>query len=541
MKKVTTPLVLIVAAMCPHAAEMVTVRADSIIQEHIAGVGYNMQITHETTGKYEGYHITDEIFQQEIAPRMRDLQAGAVRFFPVPRVKDFELVEGRQDWNHRRIQLTERALDVLKEMPVEVILMGDFRGNPDWLNAGKHFELPAQQAMMDTWARAFADYIEYFSVTKEYSCVKWTHWTNECAQAGTWGFFKNNKAHYVSHSNAVYQELNKRGLLSRIGFYHSDATMIPDGSGIRTVTGWGPDIDYMAQGWGLHYYAKENYVTLHGWSPDKTQWYPDLVKLFQSVTEYTNTTGKPFMIGEFGGGPNLHDILPTPDYGIEASEIAMAAINAGAHSVMTWSLADGNSNNTHGMISQYGGVRNRPYYYALGLMMKHIRYDSRVHAVSTTHPDIRSCAVSAHADGARTVVVLNRKSTTENLSVRFESSAQDGSFDVYRYDPANVPTGRFLQGRSKTVLLAGGTLSDELDGNCMAVYVESLENVKARDHRSMKTPADATRNRPRIIVAPQGYSTGFNYYTLNGKSLRALADVARNTPSTVLLQTPRGR
>lgn len=224
--------------------------------------------------------------------------------------------------------------------------------------------------------------------------------------------------------------------------------------------------------------------------PDYQSWF----SMFQSATNLTAPTGKPFWVDEGGAGPEA--TRNGSDYGTYLAIWQAALMNAGASNSFLWLWQDQyyvwplenvtNSDSFQNGLQRWGlqywlpdssGVR--PAYCAYTIMTRFLRapegasYVSTVPVTGVTPGSVVAAAITGtEASGRpdyRAILIVNEGTTPVNVTIAIESGSP-AIMSRYAYDPVNPPTGPGLVGPSASVPGSSAQITDTLPARGMAVW-----------------------------------------------------------------------
>jgi len=356
----------------------------------------------------------------------------------------------------------------------------------------------------DEYAEKVAKALEY--LVKVRKCVKLRYYclTNEMMFGDKWGWFDapENHALYRRYCEALYRAFHRHGLAIDL--------VTTDGSYCRETAKhlqWAVDeLNDLTGLYCTHYYDQME--------PGNQNNYGICLKEYTGAVQLTITKGKRWMLGEFGvcamnpvreegvmlddRNYNMRDEKASETTALNTAEMAVAAINAGAYAVLSWSfcdypdpfpIVDGDTPEEHarfesarlvykadvkynkwGMFRWVDAKRDYrayPTYYALGYFAKLFRSGASVLPSATDDKSLRVTTVE-NTDGSVSSAVIN---WGEEKDVRLSGVPLPAKpFRVYRYEAASVPYNAFndLQPPSETVVAKDGALVVRLPAKSLA-------------------------------------------------------------------------
>ena len=394
--------------------------------------------------------------------------------------------------------------------------------------------MPAFADKLDVEAHAegVAKSLEYLVKERDCRKIRFYCLTNELMSGDEWGYFwfKKKMDLFKEFHQALYDAFRRHGL--DIQLAASDGSY---GRKQAEELKWTVDnMDLITGIYCTHYYdgkVKPGDVEAYGIFSDQ---FTNIVTLAMGKT-------KRWMLGEFGIVPprekgvmvddrNWNGVDPQRS-GLAAltmAEMAMAAINAGAYAVMSWSFCDypdpfvvedshdpaGHARYESGKAvykpdmkyNKWGVFRwsdvNRdfgpnPTYFTLGLMSRYFRKGANVLTAKASDPLVRA-TVLQNRDGAMTAAVVNLGEKREITLSGWGTSSRGAR--LYLYDSANPQLNPFgdLPPAVRVLTPEGGAVRFEIPKKGMAFvttdYVERVpapvKDVKVADGRLTWTPAD---------------------------------------------------
>ena len=393
--------------------------------------------------------------------------------------------------------------------------------------------MPAFPEKLDVHAHAdgVAKSLEY--LVKERGCRKIRFYclTNELMSGDQWAYFWFQKKMplFKEFHEALYDAFRRHGL--DIQLAASDGSY--GRSQAEQLTWTVENMDLITGVYCTHYYD--------GIKPGDPEAYGIFYSQFTNVVSLALTRNKRWMLGEFGVMPprergvmvddrnwNGYDPSQAGVAALTTAEMAMAAVNAGAYAVMSWSFCDYPdpfvAEDSHDPVkhacyesakavykpdmkyNKWGVFRwsdvkkdygPNPTYFTLGMMSRYFRKGASVLNAKVSDPLLRA-TVLENRDGTMTAAIVN-------LGPRRVVAV--GGWDslprlprLYLYDSAKPYANRFgdLPCPDRTVSPTGGELHVEIPEKGMAFvttdYVERMpppvKGIKVADGRLVWTALD---------------------------------------------------
>lgn len=333
------------------------------------------------------------------------------------------------------------------------------------------------------YARRIADHLEYLIREKKCHSISWYCLTNELSLE-RWGSLAADLPKFKRYHEAFAAEFKRRNL--KVGLLATDASPI---SYWPTVEWAAKNMDEITAVYGAHHYFND--ATL-----EDERFYEQWLEQMKKITAVAKARGKPFILGEFGSRPDGSTVngvhrdrcvyYETPQeaqVGIQISEGAIGAMNAGAAAVGYWTFMDlPDSTRKDGWENKWGLVRcgdgadysTRAPYYAYGLLTRYFRGPSSTHAATAHDPRLRVAASHRVKGDNWSIAVVNRNTRATQVEIRLPQVRRGARLHKYVYDPAHVaqnPDGK-LPPPSATFVIGGKTprLRDTLLSGSLTVY-----------------------------------------------------------------------
>jgi len=354
-------------------------------------------------------------------------------------------------------------------------------------------EVPPGEARQH-YARRVAAELEWL-MRQGAAGLKYYCMTNELSY-GRWGALIQDLATFADFHRRIDQELKRRRL--RIGLLATDASPVQNWN---TLVWASQHMDHYTAIYGGHHYVNE-------FELDDPRFYDWFFQWCRWAVTIARQRGKEFLIGEFGARQDgrirngkrwdaciYWDTPQEPWVGIQLAEATLAAMNAGVWAMAYWTFTDFPDSYSDKYANKWGvfrwaddGWRPRAVYYAYGLLTKFLRGPGTVYKVSTTDPLLRAAAMQRRADGAYTLVIVNRRSQDTSARLELRGSPLSARFRKYIYDPNHVPRTEDgdLQEAVGVVEMHRGVLEDRLPASSLVVYTTAFDDA------SPQPPANVT-------------------------------------------------
>ena len=342
-------------------------------------------------------------------------------------------------------------------------------------------------------AEGVAKSLEYLIKQRDCRKIRYYCLTNELMCDDQWGYFKTNQALYRKFHEALYDAFRRHGL--DIQLAASDGSF---GRKQAEDLKWTVDsMDLITGIYCTHYYDRM--------TPGDPAAYGIFHEQFTNVVQLALTRTKRWMLGEFGIVPprkkgvmvddqnwTYHDSSQAGLWALTTAEMAMAAVNAGAYAVMSWSFCDypdpfvvEDSHDPVGRaryesakavykpdmkfnkwgVFRWSDVRKdytaAPTYFTLGLMSRYFRKGASILTAKPDDPLLRA-TVLENPDATMTAAIVNLGPKRTVSLTGWTSAARPAR--VYRYDSAKPYANAFgdLPPYDATVRAEKGVLNVEI-------------------------------------------------------------------------------
>jgi hypothetical protein len=306
--------------------------------------------------------------------------------------------------------------------------------------------------------------------------------TNELS-AKDWADLTKDLPTFRDYHQRLFDEFKKRNLPIRL--LATDASPIEYWN---TVEWAAQNMDSISGIYGGHHYINNQGLDdlgFYEWFKGKCQWGAGLAR----------GKGKDF-IREYGPAQYFdkkHGLrwdtclyFDTPQEamaGIQLSEAALAAINAGVYAMGYWTFTDFPEHPEWHAINQWGlfkwltnGSVPRAPYYAYGLLTRFFGGPATVYAAVSPDTLLRVAALERKT---WSIAVINRHPEPTPVSISLPRGPAGAVFRKYVYDPKHVPETEDgdLQEPSGKISLQNGALGDTLAGTSLTVFTTAYDDV----------------------------------------------------------------
>lgn len=365
-------------------------------------------------------------------------------------MKMYEPQKGQFNWNSNDMQALYRILDCCEKIGADVFLQ-QMAMNVEW-NAypGVQPLLSAPLSLKD-YAEGIAALLEYLTMVKKYTCIKYFCITNE-PPGGPWGYWWSNgpgNAPFAPALQRVHEELVKRNI--QIPLSGPDWTSLPPFNKEKLI------FDPFIGAYDIHSYDGIN---------------DNGAKTVQKWAQWSHSKDKPFFISEFGNmklgwgkdnpGPkstaaalsNAHDMI--------------TALSAGTDGMNRWSFANRGDMDGQWQLVRTWDIRKKEYlkkvipentaYYGFAMFTRFIAKHASVLKTSSSVCNDNSVSVISlrNPDGSLVIIILNQSSRKKDATIMIKSKSKIENLYKYQYDESIPSEGDFALNPLDTV---SGTLT----------------------------------------------------------------------------------
>jgi hypothetical protein len=349
---------------------------------------------------------------------------------------------GRYDWNSEEMLTLYTILDWAEENGVDIFLQ-QMAINVEW-NAypGIHPLISAPKDL-DAYAEAIATLLEFLTIEKGYSCIKYFCMTNE-PPGGTWGYwweYGENEGKIEDAWARLKKEFDQRGI-----------TIPISGPGWTDLPPFNEERLTFAKYFGaidIHSYqgvSAEGEETLREWA------------------DWAHKQGKPFFLTEYG---NMSLGWGTNDPNQKSFEAAlsnasdvMRGMRAGVDAFNRWSFTNrGDLDGQWQLIATFDRTKKRYYnevmpepeaYYGFGIISRFLSKYSSVLKTEVPAPDsVLMCNALKSPGGILSVFFLNKSGKPIHVEVSFSGNIP-GEMHLYQVSKEIIHTPGFELNKVKS-------------------------------------------------------------------------------------------
>ncbi len=411
------------------------------------------------------YRLIDQrSFEQLVCKCYRELSPGFMRCFA-----------GYDDW-------TKDAMDDFADCYEQ---MQKWTDTPMYLAAGRG-KLHFSEAEMERYCENVAERLAYLINERNVKHLAYYCFSNELGQVTGMALSKNLPL-FKRYHEMLYRAFQNKGL--HIGL------LATDGAQDWSTVDWAiENMDQITKDYCAHFYESE-------YSLDDLAFYEYWYEKCSEYVQKAVRKEKRFILGEYGittGGNLKYHQAAISDVStylyngeiakscLKHAELIAASVNAGVYALAQWTFMDypdpmagpsyadeysanwtkyepfGGGRFTIGY-NKWGLLRwdenndhsPRVSYWCIGMIVKHLKRNSRVLEVKSSNSLIRACDVQ-NRDGSVSVVIINRSENSEELTVTLPKHPHK-ALRLYEYDTSTPPHNPFgdLQAPRETVKAVG--------------------------------------------------------------------------------------
>jgi len=454
----------------------VKVRPELLVNKQFIGMGYQYDSMYRLDWNksispgYGDQEIAD-IYEARWLEHQPKFARAACRY------NWWQPTQASKTWNSDEMVALYEHLDLLQSTDTTVYLTL-------WYHNGIGELSPNGNALtdpvdIDAFADSVADFLEHLVVTKGYSNLRYFCIANELSPGEGWGWFSGHMDLWETHNDALFSELQQRGLEDDVLLVGNDAGEVK----------W----------WTINAYTAPQMADVTGIYGGHI--YPDTTLGEPGVFEYTfdefalrrdkmryhyDRVG--WVTGEFA--PSLKDangnlLTHEPEFALKAAEMVLAQLNVGVSALAYWDFADYafredildqayNPKKTWGTFeSVKDGFNIHPHYYALGLLSRELPGQGSTVVVAESDDPKAYVSALYDVEGRYTLVLLNRNDSVISADILLENHALDSTFDRFLFEAGNVPGGAALPGPVANHVVSGGSLQVDLPAQSLTVLQQS--------------------------------------------------------------------
>ncbi len=340
------------------------------------------------------------------------------------------------DWNNEEMQALYRILDWCEANHADVFLQ-QMWGDVAWNSYPGVHPLMSAPRSLDDFAEGIATLLQYLTVTRKYSCIKYFCITNE-PPGGTWGYwwsFGSGSGTLTSAWKKVRETLDSKGI--HIPLSGPDWTDLPpfDSSKI--------DFDPYIGAYDIHSYGGIDYdgeEIIHNWAT------------------WAHQHNKPFFLSEFGnmklgwGGEN-----PGPKSfaaSLSNASDVVRSMNMGADAFNRWSFVNRGDMDGQWQLIQTWDRKNKQYvkkvepepaaYYGFAMLSRFIgKYPDLIFWQTNMCIDGVKLTAFKNKNGSVGVLFVNNEKRPVRISLSFSGAEDQLSYNLYQVTEMLVMTPGF--------------------------------------------------------------------------------------------------
>ncbi len=398
------------------------------------------------------HRLMDKRHFDEMAVKCyRELSPGFMRCFA-----------GYDDW-------TKEAMDDFADCYEQ---MQNWTDTPIYMAAGRG-KLHFSEEEMERYCENVAERLAYLINERDVKHLAYYCFSNELGQVTGAGTLAKNLPLFKRYHEMLYRAFQNRGL--HVGL------LATDGAQDWTTVDWAMDnMNQITKDYCAHYYEAQ-------YDLDDLSFYGDWMAKCSEYVQKAQRKEKRFILGEYGittgGNLKFHKgaISDTSTFlydgraaksCLKHAEMIAASVNAGVYALAGWTFVDypdpiagpsfaddytanwtryepfGGGRFTIGY-NKWGLLRweedgdhsARENYWCIGMIVKHLKRNSRVLDVESSNDLIRACAIQ-NRDQSVSAVIINRSKQAEELTVTLPKAPKQ-ALRLYEYDTNHPPVNAF--------------------------------------------------------------------------------------------------
>lgn len=436
-------------------ASKLTVKKN-LIQARFCGIGFH----NSEAGMYKD--MSDVQFNQVVGKIFRDLKPGFSRIWG-----------GAPTW-------TQQDMDNFAEYYGK---MHGVTGTDVYLTGSTRRYYTEEEKLQ--YAKDVADRLEYLLYEKKLDRIKFYCMSNELS-LDSWGDLYFELPTFKEYHTYLYKEFSRRHLPVKLLATDASPYERWDSIGWAIEHGMVP----ISGIFGAHHYVND-------FDPEDIDFYKWFHRHVKGVVNQLNNHERRFILGEFGLAQDMRNIngvkMDVCKYfyndqeaysALAISEMALAAMNAGAYAEALWTFTDyPNPTETAFRYNKWGLTRwdgtdysPRDWLYAIGLMVKYFKKESKPMSL-TTEDYLLRCGGVSNDDGSFSFMIINRHEKPTDIKINLEDLPLDKPLRRFTYDSANVQRNPFgdLQPYDDVIDISGGMLTCKVPGNSIVMFTTDYQ------------------------------------------------------------------
>ena len=343
----------------------------------------------------------------------------------------YEPERNRFDWENEEMQALYKILDWAESNSADVFLQ-QMWSNVKWNSYPGVQPLLSAPKSLEDFAEGIATLVEYLTVTKKYTCIKWISITNE-PPGGSWGSWWS-----MGETNPpvtpAWKEVRKALDRKNINIPISG----PDWTDLPVFDASKIDFDEYIGAYDIHSYQ--------GIDEQKQ-------KIVEEWAKWAKLHNKPLFLSEIGDmRKGWKDDNPGPksfEAALSNAESVLRGISAGVSGFNRWSFTNRGDLDGQWQLIKTWNIENQKYYdkiepepvafYGYGIITRFMSKNSLVvHTDSITNKSILSNTLKSD-DGGLTTYILNKSDTARSITLRIGGA---GPLKLYLYSVTEMEVSR---------------------------------------------------------------------------------------------------
>lgn len=350
----------------------------------------------------------------------------------------YEPERNKFDWDNEEMQALYKILDWAETNNADVFLQ-QMWSNVKWNSYPGVQPLLSAPKSLEDFAEGIATLVEYLTVTKKYSCIKWVCITNE-PPGGSWGSWWSmgeTNPPVTPAWKEVRKALDKRNLTIPISG--------PDWTDLPVFDAAKIDFDEYIGAYDIHSYQGID---------EKKQ------KIVEDWAQWARKHNKPLFLSEIGDMRlGWKDSNPGPKSfaaALSNAESVLRGMSAGVSAFNRWSFTNRGDLDGQFQLIRTWDIEKKLYYdtievepeafYGFGIITRFlVKYSSVIHTDTIANPAILSQTLKSN-EGKLTTYILNKSDTTQVVRLKmtgvgkqtlylYRATEQDATSPGFRMDP----------------------------------------------------------------------------------------------------------
>lgn len=361
----------------------------------------------------------------------------------------YEPEKNRFDWENEEMQALYKILDWAESNKADVFLQ-QMWSNVKWNSYPGVQPLLSAPKSIEDFAEGIATLVEYLTVTKKYTCIKWVCITNE-PPGGSWGSWWS-----MGDTNPpvtpAWREVRKALDIRNIDIPISG----PDWTDLPVFDASKIDFDEYIGAYDIHSYQ--------GIDAEKQ-------KIVENWAKWAKERTKPFFLSEIGDMRlGWKDTNPGPKSfaaALSNAESVLRGLSSGVSGFNRWSFTNRGDLDGQWQLIRTWDIENQKYFdkvepepvafFGYGIITRFMaKHSSVVYTDTITRPDILSHTLKSE-DGIITTYILNKSDSAKVVTLRM-TGAGDRKLFLYRVTEGEISSPDFKMNPLKEIDIRDGKI-----------------------------------------------------------------------------------